>query len=85
MLLHLKKVGGSNSSLFAIGYEVVGVPVDIAGVELSNIVTAKDLNLKLPSTRFTELPFQFSDGKILKIADGCINTNSSIWKFTVVS
>ena len=85
MLLHLKKVSGSNASLFAIGYEIVGIPVDASGAELSNVTQAKDLFLKLPSTRFTELPYQFSDGKILRIQDNCINTNNSVWQFTIIS
>ena len=84
-MLHLKKIGGSNSSLFPVGYEVVGILVDAYGAELNNISSAKELYLKLPSTRFTNLPYQFSDGEILKMEYDTINTGSSVWKFTKVS
>jgi len=67
------------------GYEVVGIPVDGSGAELKSIDTMQQLHLKLPSTRFTDRPFQFSDGEIIKISQDSIITNTSVWKFTVIS
>lgn len=84
MLLHLKKISGSNASLFSIGYEVVGIPVDENGDEMKNVDSLQQLHMKLPSTRFSDRPFQFSDGPILKITGSNIHTNVSVWNFTIV-
>lgn len=83
-MLHLKKVGGSNASLFVIGYEVVGILVDNEGSEI-DLFKSKNLNLRLPSTRFTEKPYQFSDGEIIKIDQDIVTTKNSIWKYLKIS
>lgn len=86
MLLHLKKIAGSTTGMFPIGYEVVGEPVDENGCIVINWKKIKaPIYLKLPSSRFSEKPFQFKTDEIVKIENDVVITYSGKWKFSEIT